>query len=269
MNMPLLDRINHCTPNKSAYWCSACECHSQFTITYSKSRTSSGTTTHENYRCHGCNRRMFCPGVVAPWSNGLLGFAFFAVVLLPLIDLQFGFRVDGLIPCSIGFGVFFGVIGFWMGSELRKWKAWGLDQQMKSTAELASQARAHPHQPVHGDSETDFDAWAEQFLSQENLRELHAEHGYEWPGSDDASAVKSHWYTDLFYDPDLKYSYFALYACLVAAALFFTFVEKPSKRQEAGHDAVEQSHDAGAHDAGHQEHPDPGSGDHDSQAERH
>lgn len=237
-----LDEINHCTPNKSAYWCSACECHSQFTITYSQSRTSDGSrTTTENYRCHGCDRRMFCPRVVARWSNGLLGFVFFTVVLVPLMDLQFDFQVDGLIPCSIGFGVFFGVLGFWMGLELRKWKAWCLNQEMKSTAELASQARTHSHQPVYGDSETDFDAWAEQFMSRENLRELHAEHGYEWSGMDEASIVKSHWY----YDPDLKYQYVALYVCLIAAILSFAFV----KWQEAGHDGGHQEYDAGQNES--------------------
>ena len=98
--------------------------------------------------------------------------------------------------------------------------------------------RTHSHQPIYGDSETDFDAWAEQFMSRENLRELHAEHGYEWSGMDEASIAKSHWY----YDPDLKYQYVALYVCLIAAILSFAFV----KWQEA-------SHDAGQHE-GHEPH---------------
>jgi hypothetical protein len=193
MSMLLVDRVNHCTPNKSAYWCSACECHSQFEITCSQSTDSTGTrTSTENYRCHECGGRMFCPRVVVRWPHGLLGFGLFAVVLVPLMDLQFDFGVDGLIPCSIGLGVFFGALGFWMGLELRKWKAWRFKQAMKTPSELAREAEAHPHQPVYRDSETDFNAWAEQFMSREKLRELHAEHGCEWTGMDEVPAVKSH-----------------------------------------------------------------------------
>ena len=56
--------------------------------------------------------------------------------------------------------------------SLHHWNAWCSVQGRKSSTERETEALQHPHQPVYGDSETYFDEWANQFLSENQVREL-------------------------------------------------------------------------------------------------
>ena len=168
VNTSTPDRVNHCVPNQDAYWCSRCKCHSQFSYSISSSRNSQGTTTTETYRCFECGFRMFLPRVLKRWANGLIAFVFVAFCVVPFLEAQLGIEEligsQGLVPCFMALGVFFGLLGAWMQYELIKWRVWSAKQWMKSQSELAREAEAHPHQPVYDRSNNNFDAWARQFI---------------------------------------------------------------------------------------------------------
>jgi hypothetical protein len=182
-NTSMLDKVNHCIPNQGAYWCSRCECHSQFSYSISSSSNSQRTSTNEKYACIECDYGMTCPEVSKWWSNRLLAFVFVAVILFPLLDallhIEERIQSQGMVLCFIALGVFVCIPLFLMRRELTKWRAWSANQRQKSQGELTREAQAHPHQPVYYRSNDDFDAWARQFMDPEALQQLHAKHGHD------------------------------------------------------------------------------------------
>ena len=177
--MKHISEINHCIPNKRAYWCSKCKCHSQYTV------NSSG-----NYKCLHCGFSQFRPQSVLPWMYGLLGFVLVTLVVAVLCGLHLlmshplpfyfldEFIERGGLLCMLGFALFFGLLGMMMKHYLKQWKVWYAEQRWKSPSELEVEALQHQHQPVHSGSEY-FDEWAEQFLSEDQVRELNVKYGSE------------------------------------------------------------------------------------------
>ena len=229
VNTSMFDRVNHCIPNQGAYWCSRCECHSQFSYSISSSRNSQGTSFTEKYECLECGRAMICPSVVKWWLNRLMAFVFAAVIVFPLSDALLGIEEkigsQGMVFCFIALAVVCCIPLFLLRRELAKWRAWAAQQRQKSRSELTREAEAHSHQPVYDLSNDDFDLWARQFMDVEALQQLHAKHGVEW--SAPAEVQKSHWY----YDPDLKVAYITLYVALVAAIVAFSVANWPASHQ--------------------------------------
>jgi len=229
VNTSMLDRVNHCIPSQGAYWCSQCECHSQFRYSISSSRNSQGTSFTEKYECLECGRAMICPRVVKWWLNRLIAFVFAAVIVLPLSDALLGIEEkigsQGMVFCFIALAVVCCIPLFLLRRELAKWRAWAAQQRQKSQSELTREAEAHSHQPVYDLSNEDFDAWASQFMDPEALQQLHAKHGHDWSPPEEGK--KSHWY----YDPDLKVAYITLYVALVAAIIAFSVANWPASRQ--------------------------------------
>jgi hypothetical protein len=150
-NTSMLDKVNHCIPNQGAYWCSRCECHSQFSYSISSSSNSQGTSTNEKYACLACDYGMTCPEVSKWWSNRLLAFVFVAVILFPLLDallhIEERIQSQGMVLCFIALGVFVCIPLFLMRRELTKWRAWSANQWQKSQGELTREAQA---QAIHG-----------------------------------------------------------------------------------------------------------------------
>ena len=246
VNTSMLDRVNHCIPNQAAYWCSRCECHSQFSYSISSSRNSQGTSFTEKYECLECGRAMICPSVVKWWLNRLLAFVFVAVILFPLLDALLGIEEriesEGMVLCFIALGVLFCIPLFLLRRELTKWKAWSAHQRQKSQGELAREAEAHSHQPVYDLSNDDFDAWARQFMDVEALEQLHVSHGHEWCAPDEVK--KSHWY----YDPDLKVGYITLYVVSVVAIVAFCVTNWPASNQDGNEKLLRQYEEERAHE---------------------
>ena len=240
VNTSMLDRVNHCIPSQGAYWCSRCECHSQFSYSISSSRNSQGTSFTEKYACLECGRAMICPRVVKWWLNRLIAFVFGAVIVLPLSDALLGIEEkigsQGMVFCFIALGVVCCIPLFLLRRELAKWRAWSAQQRQKSQGELAREAEAHPHQPVYDRSQESFDGWARQFIEIEALQQLHASHGHEW--CPPAEVKKGHWY----YDPDLKFEYITLYVVSVVAIVAFCVANWPAENQDRDekHDRQQQ-----------------------------
>ena len=256
VNTSMLDRVNHCIPKQDAYWCSRCECHSQFSYSISSSRNSQGTSFTEKYACLECDYGMICPGVVKWWLNRLLAFVFVAVVLFPLLDallhIEERIQSQGMVLCFIALGVFFGIFGFWMRHELTKWRAWSAKQRQKSQGELAREAEAHSHQPVYDLSNDDLDLWARQFMDVEALEQVHVSHGHEWCAPDEVK--KSHWY----YDPDLKYEYITLYVVMVAGIIAFSIANWPAGDEKNDRQLEEEHHRQLEEERAHEETDNPG-----------
>ncbi|MFP6631179.1 MAG: hypothetical protein VCD16_00930 [Planctomycetota bacterium] len=180
--MKNLPEINHCSPNPEAWWCADCKAHNTFDIVSRKS--SNGTTWLYNCKA-GCGlMRMFNPGEVLPWKNGLfvfVGLSFLIAVPLGLIPLSNGEDINRSRPLQIagilvGFGAFFGLIAWSMAHYLKKWSAWSSAQRRKSPEELRQEALDHPFQPEY-DNSADFTEWAEQFLTPEEVERLHEKYG--------------------------------------------------------------------------------------------
>ena len=245
VNTSMLDRVNHCIPNQGAYWCSRCECHSQFRYSIRSSSNSQGISTTEKYACLECDYAMICPGVVKWWLNRLLAFVFVAVILFPLLDALLGIEEriesEGMVLCFIALGVLSCIPLFLLRRQLTKWKAWSANQRQKSQGELAREAQAHSHQPVYDLSNDDFDSWARQFMDVEALEQLHAKHGHEWSPPDEGK--KSHWY----YDPDLKVGYITLYVVSVVAIVAFCVTNWPASHQDGNEKHDRQHEEERAH----------------------
>ena len=246
VNTSMLDRVNHCIPKQDAYWCSRCECHSQFRYSIRSSSNSQGISTTEKYACLECDYGMICPGVVKWWLNRLLAFVFVAVILFPLLDALLGIEEriesEGMVLCFIALGVLFCIPLFLLRRELTKWKAWSAHQRQKSQGELAREAQAHSHQPVYDLSNDYFDEWARQFMDLEALQQLHAKHGHEWSPPDEGK--KSHWY----YDPDLKVGYITLYVVSVVAIVAFCVTNWPASNQDGNEKLLRQYEEERAHE---------------------
>ena len=176
--MKNIPEINHCSPNPKAWWCPSCKAHNTFEIV----SRGSGVL----YHCKaGCGlMKMFKPGEVLPWRNGLsifVGLSFFLALLLGVEPLSKGTTFNYSRPLQIAVivglnGFFFGLIAWSMAHYLKKWSAWSSAQRRKSPEELKQEALDHPFQPEY-DSSTDFTYWAEQFLSSEEVEQMHEKYG--------------------------------------------------------------------------------------------
>ena len=173
-----IPEINHCIPNPKAYWCPSCKAHNTFEIV----SRGSGVL----YKCKaGCGlMKMFKPGEVLPWRNGLsifVGLSFFVALLLGVEPLSRGTTFNYSRPLQIAVivglnGFFFGLIAWSMAHYLKKWSAWSSAQRRKSPEELRQEALAHPFQPEYEFSES-FNLWAGQFLTVVEIAELHEKYG--------------------------------------------------------------------------------------------
>ncbi len=176
--MKNLPEINHCSPNRKAYWCSACKAHNTFDIKSSRS----GNNTTWTYHCKACRFSMFNPADVYPWKNGLfvfVGLCFLIAVPIGLICLVIGDTDSNFFSISLilaGFGAFFGWIAWMMHKYMKQWNVWHSAQRRKSPERLTLEAMNHPFQPEY-DSSGDFTEWAEQFLTPEEVEQLHAKYG--------------------------------------------------------------------------------------------
>lgn len=160
-----MPEINHCIPNRNAFWCAKCYVHSQF---YCETE-SDGTA---RYSCRECDFAMFLPGQIVPWKNGLL----LGTLLLGLFGL---FRLpDEMMtywqwsPACLAFAGFFGLIGGMMWFHMRNYSQWAASQRLKSNSELEKEANEFATSPYYEMSE-EFDKWAAQFLSETELLQLH------------------------------------------------------------------------------------------------
>ena len=176
--MQNLPEINHCSPNPKAYWCAACKAHNTFDI--KSSRTSEGTTW--TYHCKACRFSMFNPSDVNPWEKGFFIFTVLAFLIafpLGLISLAKGDTRSNSFSLSVilaGFGACVGPIAWMMHNYMRKWNVWRSAQRRKSPETLIQEALEHPFQPEY-DSSGDFTAWAKQFLTPEEVEQLHLKYG--------------------------------------------------------------------------------------------
>ena len=176
--MKNIPEINHCSPNPKAWWCPSCKAHNTFEIV----SRGSGVL----YHCKaGCGlMKMFKPCEVLPWRNGLsvfVGLSFFLALLLGVEPLSKGTTFNYSRPLQIAVvvglnGFLFGLIAWSMAHYLKKWSAWSSAQRRKSPEELKQEALDHPFQPEY-DSSTDFTYWAEQFLSSEEVEQMHEKYG--------------------------------------------------------------------------------------------
>jgi hypothetical protein len=191
--MKNLPEINHCSPNPKAYWCPDCKAHNTFDIVVKKTRN--GTTWL--YNCKACGfSSMFCPGETLPWKNGLfvfVGLAFVVAVPLGLILLSNGEHLNdslaaNLVHVLVGFGTFFGLLAWMMAHYLKKWSAWSSAQRRKSPEDLGQEALDHPFQPEYENS-TEFTRWAEQFLTSEEVEQLHEKYGESEGGEKTAARI--------------------------------------------------------------------------------
>ena len=174
-----MPEINHCIPNRNAFWCAKCFAHSQF---YLESEAD-GTP---RYSCRECGFAMFRPGEVVPWMNGLLFGTLLlggvGVSLLPH-ELETYWQWS---PVCLAFAGFFGLIGGMMWFYMRKYFQWSLRQSLKSKNALEQEAEVHRYTP-HYESSEEFDIWALQFLAQSDLQELHDRFVQSQPSVDKAS----------------------------------------------------------------------------------
>ncbi len=160
-----LPEINHCISNRHAYWCAKCYVHSQFYLESERDGTP-------RYLCRKCGFRMFLPGEVVPWMNGLLFGTLLlggvGIFLLPH-ELETYWQWS---PVCLAFAGFFGLIGGMMWFYVRKYFKWSLRQKLKSSNKLEKEANDHACSQYYEVSE-DFDKWALQFLNEDQLLKLH------------------------------------------------------------------------------------------------
>ena len=114
---------------------------------------------------------MFRPGQTLPWMYVLCGKALIMIPygLVAGMDSQFG-------PFCVAWGGFCALIGGMMLYHCRKWLVWTNRQRWKNPTGLEREALDHPFQPSYEKSE-DFDGWASQFLSDQEVEQLHEKYG--------------------------------------------------------------------------------------------
>ncbi len=176
--MQNLPEINHCNPNPKAYWCATCKAHNTFDIKSSRS----GNNTTWTYHCKACRFSMFNPADVSPWKKGLTVFtvlAFLIAIPLGFICLVKGDTNSDSFSISLGlagFGAFVGWIPWMMHNYMRKWNVWHSAQRRKSPEQLTQEGMNHPFQPEY-ESSGNFTDWANQFLTPEEVEQLHLKYG--------------------------------------------------------------------------------------------
>ena len=183
--MKNIPEINHHIPTTKAYWCAKCEAHNpyDYSVSQSYSNSSGSRTIHETgkVKCKSCGALMFCPADTLPWMYGLTGVGILLVaagVIIAVsrggIDIE-GSEVGPEVFC-LAFGAFPLLIGGMMIYYSKKWFAWSSAQKRKTREQLESEAMNHPFQPTYENS-NDFNHWASQFLTSDEVDQLHEKYG--------------------------------------------------------------------------------------------
>ena len=137
---------------------------------------------------------MFCPADTLPWMYGLTGVGILLVaagVIIAVsrggIDIE-GSEVGPEVFCLL-FGAFPLLIGGMMVYYSKKWVAWFLSQKRKTLEQLESEAVNHPFQPTYENS-MDLNHWASQFLTSDEVEQLHEKYGSGTAGEELESEAK-------------------------------------------------------------------------------
>ena len=177
--MKHLPEINHCSPNPEAWWCSQCKAHTTFQYTTLPDRDSRGnpevTVLHN---CGACNFTMFraAESISHRKIGGGLG------VLMILAGVVLSIIEDNEFQSSSILGICFTASGIFFASfillsvYLRKWSSWSSTRKSRSEESLQDEALEHPFQPEYVNNRA-FTKWAEQFLSSEEVEQLHEKYG--------------------------------------------------------------------------------------------
>ena len=168
--MKNIPEINHCIPNPRAYWCRFCKAHNTF-------------EDAESHLCKACrgawgvlpDTGMFNPGEMKEARKVILVGAGSLIVIGGVAQLYAPGAVGPLLACAV-IGAVLGLIVLLGSYWVREFSAWASAQRRKSPEELRQEALAHPFQPEY-DNSTDFTYWAEQFLSSEEVEQLHGKYG--------------------------------------------------------------------------------------------
>ena len=176
--MKNIPEINHCIPNPRAYWCRFCKAHNTFD--YAEGELDARMEYHLCKACRGAwgvlpDTGMFNPGEMKEARKVILVAAGSLIVIGGVALLYAPRAVDPLLACAVTgavLGLFVLPGNYWR----RKFSAWASAQRRKSPEELRQEALAHPFQPEY-DNSTAFTDWAEQFLSSEEVEQLHEKYG--------------------------------------------------------------------------------------------
>ena len=171
--MQNLTKINHCSPNLKAYWCAACKAHNTFDI----KNEAEGNHTRLIYRCKACRCKMFKPADFSRWGQLLRVGSVFSFIIAYICSYYGGSRTSNLVVLSgILLGVLQAVPAWWMLHCTKKWNIWRSAQRRKSPEQLTQEGMNHPFQPEY-ESNGDFTMWAQQFLTPEEVEQLHLKYG--------------------------------------------------------------------------------------------
>ena len=137
---------------------------------------------------------MFRPADTLPWMYGLTGVGILLVAAGVIIAVSKGrIDIEGSEPGSevlcLAFGAFPLLIGGMMVFHMKKWFAWSLAQKRKTPEQLGSEAMNHPFQPTYENS-NDFNHWASQFLTSDEMDQLHEKYGSGTAGEELESESK-------------------------------------------------------------------------------
>ena len=139
---------------------------------------------------------MFRPADTLPWMYGLTGVGILLVAAGVIIAVSKGridLNLEGSEPgpeviCWL-FGAFPLLIGGMMVYYSKKWFAWSLPQKRKTPEQLESEAMNQPFQPTYENSD-DFKRWASQFLTSDEIDQLHEKYGSGTAGEELESEAK-------------------------------------------------------------------------------
>ena len=179
--MKNIPEINHCSPNPEAWWCSQCKAHTTFQYTTLPDRDSRGnpevTVLHN---CGACNFTMFRAAESISARNQCAGLGVLMIpagVVLSLVEDN-EFQSSSILGiCYTASGILFALF-ILMSVYLRKWSSWSSTRKSRSEESLQDEALEHPFQPEYVNNRA-FTKWAEQFLSSEEVEQLHEKYGGE------------------------------------------------------------------------------------------
>ena len=177
--MKNIPEINHCSPNPEAWWCSRCLAHTTFQYTTLPGRDSRGNPeVVVMHKCRACNFTMFRAAETIK-GRRMCGGAGGLFILLGVVGsiLEDSESLSSQILQMTFFCACFVFIFFiWMSAHLGKWSSWSSIQENKSPEMLRKRALTHRFQPEYENNGA-FTEWAEQFLSPEEVEQLHEKYG--------------------------------------------------------------------------------------------
>ncbi|MDP7010095.1 MAG: hypothetical protein QF685_01840 [Verrucomicrobiota bacterium] len=139
---------------------------------------------------------MFRPADTLPWMYGLTGVGILLVAAGVIIAVSKGridLNLEGSEPGSEVICWLFGalplLIGGMMVFHIKKWFAWSLAQKRKTPEQLESEAMCHPFQPTYEKSD-DYNHWASQFLTSDEVEQLHKKYDSGTAGEELESEAK-------------------------------------------------------------------------------